>query len=289
MSQGIYLVRKQLRGTDHPIHCQFKTTYPTSIVCSVDTCKQHSDTACRSGKSNFLCDHLKSTQFIGTSAVTADNLKDESLDFVVNMLKWLKTERRSECLDWQRQANINNVPLVVQMPIPPDSSTRFIHFSVFANIKRGHYWSFCKRVVVSFDKESSSFHCKCCLSRRPCMHKCIVKWAIGQWHPSVIPTSSAEVMNEENIADTCEPDLLLPNDDITDVDALVEDDITNLSIPGCMSYPPIGDVSSRFVKYLLTEKKIPAELPLALTVHKERFDKRYLYTMAVLRLICCLH
>ena len=121
------------------------------------------------------------------------------------------------------------------------------------------------------------------------MHKCIVKWAIGQWHPSVIPTSSAEVMNEENIADTSEPDLLLPNDDITDVDALVEDDITNLSIPGCMSYPPIGDVSSRFVKYLHTEKKIPAEFPLALTVHKERFDKRYLYTMAVLRLICCLH
>ena len=55
-----------------------------------------------------------------------------------------------------------------------------------------------------------------------------------------------------------------------------------------LSYPPVGDVSHRFVKYLLTEKKIPAELPLALTVHKETFDKRCLYTMTVLGLISCL-
>ena len=276
ISQGIYLVRKQLRGTDHPIHCQFKTTWPTSILCSVDTCQQHSNTACRSGQSDFLCDHLKSTQFIGTSAVIADHLKEESLDFVVNRLKWLKTERRSECLHWQNQARINNVPLVVQMPITPDSSARFIHFSMFANIKREHYWSFCKRVVVSFDKESCSFHCKCCPSRRSCMHKCIVKWAIGQWHPSVIPTSSKAVMDEEESVDMSGPDFCSMNDDtsIADMDALVEDDITSISNSDSMSYPPTGDVSTKFVKYLLTQKKIPAELPLALTVQKETFGKR---------------
>ena len=165
VSQGIYLVRKQLRGTDHPIHCQVKTTWSTSILCSVDTCQQHSNTACRSGQSDFLCDHLKSTQFIGASAVIADHLKEESLDFVVNRLKWLKTERRSECLHWHNPARINNVPLVIQMLVTPDSSARFIHLSVFANMKREYYWSFCKRVVVSFDKESCSFHCKCCPSR----------------------------------------------------------------------------------------------------------------------------
>ena len=85
----------------------------------MDTCQQHSNTTCRSGQSDFLCDHLKSTQFIGTSAVIADHLKEESLDFVVNRFKWLNTERRSECLHWQNQARINIVPLVVQMPITP--------------------------------------------------------------------------------------------------------------------------------------------------------------------------
>ena len=39
-------------------------------------------------------------------------------------------------------------------------------------------------------------------------------------------------------------------------------------------YPPIGDVAVTFVKYLLDEKKIPANLPLALTVQKESFKKR---------------
>ena len=282
VSQGIYLVRKQLRGTDHPIHCQFKTTCPASIICSVDTCQQHSNTACRSDQSNFLCDHLKSTQFIGTSAVTADHLQEESLHVVINDLKWLKAERRSECLEWQTQASICNVPLVVQMPVTADSSTRYLHFSVFANIKREHYWSFCKRVLVSFDKESSSFHCKCCPSRRSCMHKCIVKWAIGQWHPSVVHTSNTAITDEEA---TCSGDTSVPDFpstvDVADVDDLVEDHINNLSIPGSMCYPPVGDVSLRFVKYLLNEKKIPAELPLALTAQKETFGKRYRYSTVI--------
>ena len=39
-------------------------------------------------------------------------------------------------------------------------------------------------------------------------------------------------------------------------------------------YPPVGDVAVKFVKYLLNEKKIPANLPLALTVQKESFKKR---------------
>ena len=73
---------------------------------------------------------------------------------------------------------------------------------------------------------------------------------------------------------------LLGDNNVADMDALVEDDI-NSSIPGNMSYPPVGDVSTKFVKYLLTEKKIPAELPLALTVQKETFGKRYIYIIVI--------
>ncbi|XP_046858666.1 uncharacterized protein LOC124452120 [Xenia sp. Carnegie-2017] len=120
-TNGVYLVRKQLSGTDHPIHCQFKTTNSPSIACSVDTCRQLSETASRSGQANFLCDHVQSTYFIGTSTVV-DHLREDSLDYIVNTLKWLKFERRSECLQWQKQANDKNTPLVVQMPVTPDSS-----------------------------------------------------------------------------------------------------------------------------------------------------------------------
>ena len=239
------------------------------MVCSVDTCRQLSSTASRSGQAHFLCDHLKSTQFICPSVV-AHHLQEDSLNFVVDTLKWLKLERKSECLEWQKQAAHDNVSLVVQMPLAPESSTRFYHFSVFAKIKRDHYWSFCKRVVVSFDKENSSFHCKCCSGHRSCIHKCIAKWAIAQWHPSVIPTSTTSQMDEE-IGDT--------QDFPTATDENVADEHSpgnseNLPIPSTMFYPPAGDVALNFVKYLLDEKKIPPQLPLALTVQKENFDKR---------------
>ena len=106
---GIYMVQKQLRGTDHPIHCQFKTSHPSSIVCSVETCRQHSDTATQSGQAYFLCDHVKSTHFIGSS-ITAAPLKEESLDRIIDALKWLKPERKMECLEWKKQASLQNVP-----------------------------------------------------------------------------------------------------------------------------------------------------------------------------------
>ena len=90
-------------------------------------------------------------------------------------------------------------------------------------------------------------------------------------------------MDEDDSADTSGPDFLL-TDGVADMDALVENDI-NSSIPGDISYTPVRDVSTKFVKYLLTEKKIPAELPLALTVKSIRYI--YIYSVAALRPICC--
>ena len=216
-----------------------------------------------------MCDHLKSTQFIGTS-VAEDYLKEEALDFVIQTLKWLKPERKPQCLEWQREAALQNVPLVVQIPAMPDVSNCFLHFSVFGNIKRDHYWSFFKRVVVSFDKESSSFHCKCCPSRRSCMHKCIIKWAIAQWQPWVLGKSKSTNADEDI------GEVLSGGVDLGDGERLEEDGEVGDNHPGPSStfYPPIGDGTVTFVKYLLNEKKIPANLPLALTVQKESFKKR---------------
>ena len=179
-TNGIYLIRQQMRGTDHPIHCQFKISHPPSIVCSVENCCKLSATASRSGKCNFLCDHLKSSQFLSSQhRPLSSQLNEESLSYVTDTLKWLKPERKVECLEWKQQSSLLDVPLVVQLPALTDSA-RFLHISVFANVKTDHYWSFCNRVVVTFHKEDSSFHCKCCCSRHSCTHKSIVKWALSQ-------------------------------------------------------------------------------------------------------------
>ena len=216
-----------------------------------------------------MCDHLKSTQFIGTS-VAEDYLKEEALDFVIETFKWLKPERKSQCLEWQRKATLQNATLVVQIPAMADVSNCFLHFSVFGNIKRDHYWSFCKCVVVSFDKESSSFHCKCCPSRRSCMYKCIIKWAIAQWQPWVLGKSVSTNANED-IGEVLSGGVHLGDCEQLEEDGEVGD---NHPDPCSTFYPPVGDVAVKFVKYLLNEKKIPANLPLALTVQKESFKKR---------------
>ena len=192
-------MRKQWRGIDHPIHCQFTVTgSAVSVHCSVDTCRQHAETVARSGQKNFLCDHLESTSFACPAPVVENGdgeLEVEALDFVINTLKWLKPELRGQCVEWQNDAKRKNVPLLVQYPVDSVSSGgRYLHFSVFSNVKGHHYWSFENRVVVSVDTKDKVFNCKCCKSRRSCtcMHKCITKWAIAQWQPWVLGVQTSD-------------------------------------------------------------------------------------------------
>ena len=242
---GIYMVRTQLRGTDHPIHCQFKTSHPSSIVCSVETCRQHSDTATRSGQAYFLCDHVKSTHFIGYS-ITAAPLKEESLDHIIDALKWLKPERKMECLECKKQASLQNVPLIVQMPEMPNLSARFLHFSVFGNLKRDHYWSFCKRVIVSYDKESSTFHCKCCPARHSCMHKCIVKSSIAQSQPSLLGTSVNLSADDDEIGEDQTNTTALSDSEQGEVDDENPESVANVNR---VYYPPTSEVATKMVRY----------------------------------------
>ena len=144
---GIYPVRKQWHGVDYPIHCQFMVTPPASIQCSSQVCRQYAETSIRSGQSGFLCDHLQSTHFLKPASNSL--LLTEKLDFITNTVKWIKPERVAQCIELQEKALKEKVPFIVQMP--PSSSSRFIHFSVFANVKVDHYWSFQNRVIVTVD------------------------------------------------------------------------------------------------------------------------------------------
>lgn len=277
--RGIYLIRKQWRGVDHPVHCQFIVTGSSvSVQCSVDTCRQYTETAARSGQRNFLCEHLKSTAFVTSSAPVVGSgsggqLGVEALDFVINTLKWLKPERKNQCMEWQNEAKLQNASLVVQFPVDVLSSTgRYVHFSVFANVRGDHYWSFENRVVVSVDTMKKLFSCKCCASRRSCMHKCIAKWAIAQWQPWMLGVQTdAEQEDPEGVEDlgsTSDGDVEA-NEDQQDVSP------ANQSIGTLgLQYPPTGEVACRLSTYLFQVKKIPAVLPLSLTVEKESYLRR---------------
>ncbi len=136
-------MRKQRHGVHYPIHCQFMVTRPASIQCSSSICRQYAETSIRSGQSGFLCDHLQSTHFL--KPASNSSLSPEKLDFINNTVKWLKPETNPQCLALQEKALKENVPFIVQMSW--STSSRFIHFSVFANVKVDHYWSFGNRVT----------------------------------------------------------------------------------------------------------------------------------------------
>lgn len=270
--RGIYLIRKQWRGTDHPIHCQFHVTGAVvSVYCSVDTCRQYAETAARSQQTNFLCDHLKSTSFVSSSVVNCSSLEVEALDFVINTLKWLNPDRKAQCVEWQNQTKALNTPLIVQFPVGLLSSSRFLHFSVFANVKGDHFWSFENRVVVSVDTEKKLFNCKCCSSRRSCMHKCITKWAIAQWQPWMlgVQTPACQDGDQGVLGDFADVIETTP-----DGDDINEEEQPEISATSSLSYPPVGEVAVRFSSYMFEVKKIPPVLPLSLTVQKDSYLKR---------------
>ena len=158
------------------------------------------------------------------------------------------------------------------MPEMPNLSARFLHFSVFGNLKRDHYWSFCKRVIVSYDKESSTFHCKCCPARRSCIHKCIVKWSIAQSQPSLLGTSVNLSANDDEIGEEQTNTIALSDSEQGEVDDENPESVANVDRA---YYPPTGEVATKMVRYLFDVKKIPSKLPLNLTVQKENFKKRY--------------
>ncbi len=115
---------------------------PYSVVhqYAVSTLKHRLEVDSLSG---YLCDHLQSTHFL--KLASDSSLSSEKLDFITNIVKWLKPERNPQCLALQEKALKENVPFIVQMPW--STSSRFIHFSVFANVKVDHYWSFGNRVT----------------------------------------------------------------------------------------------------------------------------------------------
>ena len=140
------------------------------------------------------------------------------------------------------------VPFIVQMPL--SSSSRFIHFSVFANVKVDHYWSFQNRVIVTVDTKCMKFSCKCSPGRRSCLHKCITKWALAEWNPQLLESVPPCTNADTDVAD--EP-VSLEEDDEEDPEVTA-----TTSIVGPF-YPPAAECAIRMSEYILNNKKIPPD------------------------------
>ena len=109
------------------------------------------------------------------------------------------------------------------------------------------------------------FNCKCSSGKRSCLHKCITKWALAQWNPqlleSVPPSTSADKRLDEEV-------FLLEDEEEEDPEITAS---TSVSGP---FYPPVAECAIRMTEYIFDNKKIPAQLPLSLTVEKNDYLKR---------------
>ncbi len=266
----VFVLTKEMvyNGVDYPIHCQFMVTPPASIQCSSSICRQYAETSIRSGQSGFLCDHLQSTHFL--KPASNSSLSPEKLDFITNTVKWLKPERNPQPIQQQQQPQPIQqqqfIAFIVQMPW--STSSRFIHFSVFANVKVDHYWSFGNRVIVTVDTKCLKFYCKCSSGKRSCLHKCTAKWALARWNPQLLESIPVPI-----ISDVPEEEDSSPLEE--EFSSVFNEDIPEPAVSaGTPYYPPLGEVAIKMSKYIFNYKKIPPDLPLSLTVEKEDYLKR---------------
>ena len=108
----------------------------------------------------YLCDHIKSIQYISGESPVVPHLSHSSLDYAVNTVHILWSSRIGECSDYQCKTVEENLPLIVPFSVDVSSSSKYCHFSVYSKVC-GKYWSICKCVVVTYDTVNYYWFCQC--------------------------------------------------------------------------------------------------------------------------------
>ena len=255
--RGIYMIRRSFSGTNHPVHVIHNFGSDGGFSCELNDCREVSNTAKRSGNPNFICNHLKSVQYVTKNSTSRYILPRESLEALINKrVSWLKQSREEECLKLQENANKDKAPIIAEYNLSNSpTSTRYQHFSVYdGNI---HHYSRFKRVIVSYDKAENKWTCSCCRKKVNCVHKCVAKWFTYAERPH---------------------DLLSNNTDSESDDEIPEDSRTpqneaEYSVTGT-NYPPKQGVLKKMVEYLHSCKGIPLKLPREITHDVEGYPTR---------------
>ncbi|KAK0152218.1 HMG domain-containing protein 3 [Merluccius polli] len=139
-------------------------------------------------------------------------------------LKFFGEAKKKTCLKRQRYAKATHVPLCVQVSLQESQK----HFCFSIHEPSVNHYSRLRRVMVSYNREDNTWHCPCAKPRRSCVHKNLSKWHLFQTNRDIFKTEAASTPPEKHQG---------------------------------TGYPPSDDTLERLVKYLYSNKKIPADLP----------------------------
>ena len=180
--RGIYMIRRSFSGTSHPLHVLHNFGVNGGFSCELNDCRELSNTAKWSGNPNFICNHLKSVQYINKNSNSSYILPQESLKALINKVTWFKRSREEEnCMTTALQ---EKVPLSAEYSDSTKPSfIRYWHFSVYnGNI---HHYSRFKWVTVMYNSNKNKWGCSCCRTKANCVHKCIAKWFMYVERPEI--------------------------------------------------------------------------------------------------------
>ncbi|XP_041844142.1 uncharacterized protein LOC121641866 [Melanotaenia boesemani] len=237
---GIYMVQKAIHGSHSPLHVQNHVQGETQHVsCESTVCQDKMELAWRNGLTSYLCIHLESLAY-STSYTSSPLLQEETLTEMVNC-NWFGEDIKKVCLDCQKLAKDNCVPLSVLSEIGTPKSTKYI--SIYEpNIS---FYPSLRRVLVSYDTKQKSWHCSCASPKESCPHKYIAVWHLFETHRELLGKVQSSQEVDRWTAATTEDE---ENQDETDLW-----DATN---------PPVDEGRMKaMAKYILKYKKLPAVLP----------------------------
>ncbi|XP_006812748.1 uncharacterized protein LOC102801656, partial [Saccoglossus kowalevskii] len=196
-----------------PIHAEKELlcTNP-KVFCESSTCIQAATIATRSRLPSFECEHLLSVNR-AIRFIEQPFLLPVKLDELCNTYHPFSDSSRDAALTLNSRSIANGI---------------------------------LGRVIVSYDTDKNTWHCRCC-KKRGCGHKALARWYCYQVFPGKIHHGASEDQYE--------------TDDIDDGNTLI--------IPGAIkqlhSYPPVIDISERMVEYWLRHKKIPPDISLSMS------------------------
>lgn len=145
---------------------------------------QYHQAAVQSGLSHSMCDHIRSIDYCGTTAVEEQlrhNVLGEMLEQNI-----FDEDVAAVCKERQKEAQDACVPFSVLVDL--GSSQNKICFSVNEPIL-DHYSSLA-RVIVTYNIERNSWHCPCAKAGTSCPHKNIALWHLFQTNRELFMTAT---------------------------------------------------------------------------------------------------
>lgn len=230
---GVFAVEESFYGPSKPIHV-IKNTWSQfhRSECELDRCIVSAQFAKRSGILPFECEHIQSLRFCPRTTDSEGPLSKSTLDELVENLLFSR-QRKEELLKKHQEALVNNTPLSVLLCVSGTETT--LHVSVLEPTIT--FFSRLGRVMVTYDKQKSTWHCPCTEEKRSCTHKAIAKWHLFEKMPGMFKTARSP--KEDVVCGTV---------------SKRQEESASVTDPAV----------ERMIKYLISQKKIPADLPQTL-------------------------